>query len=191
MVAISRWGLVLGALAMSNMVFASGPKFQEKSVQDADYYSFNNDEIVLFAHAKMLHAIDQANLSAGKCDEKRMKTTVPARTLPEVILSKREWGVALTYLSAKAMTRCGEEALNRAFITFVRFKNVEKALLGSNKMNTDPYSMELICCMSERGKLETELQYLKIDSKIRQILEETPALKEPFNPILTLEAMGR
>ncbi|MDH4275514.1 MAG: hypothetical protein OEW08_10780 [Gammaproteobacteria bacterium] len=186
MVAVIRRFAIILVVTASCAIVAS----ERKEDANSDYYNFGNEEIVLLAHTKMLRAIDKANLKSAICDEKRMETTVSARVLPSLPLSKRDWGVAFTYLAAKAMTRCDEDAVNKAFMAFARFKNIEKALMGDKILNTGFYSMELLCCLAERGKLETELQYMKIDAKIRETLEAIPELNEPFNPILTIEAMG-
>ena len=41
----------------------------------------------------------------------------------------------------------------------------------------------------EYKSLENEVFYLKIDKKVRIILEKNVALKKPFDPIKTLDAL--
>ena len=143
-------------------------------------------DVLALSAKKMEHAIAALNVKIQTCDdEKRMKTTVPAKLLGSVSLSNKEWGTALLHLSTRATERCIGSAWGDALAAFAQFKFIEKKLTGKNTIDTSPYDFETLCCVSEMGKLQTELEYLKINAKVRQQLEAIPALHEPFNPIST------
>ncbi|MEK6750389.1 MAG: hypothetical protein AABY83_14515 [Pseudomonadota bacterium] len=190
MVAVIKILIAFVALTLPSVNSAGEPKDNTKNAQGTDSSNIRNEEVVFLAHAKALRALEKLEVRSAVCGEKMMETKVPIRILPTLPLSKREWGTVFTHLAAKAMGRCEEDAVNKAFMAFARFKNFEKAIMGDKILNTGFYSMELLCCLAERGKLETELHYMKIDGKIRETLEAIPELNEPFNPILTIEAMG-
>lgn len=146
----------------------------------------NNNEILEAAEKKMRQAIAVLEKKIADCDDNgRMKTILPRHAIPAIPLSDQEWDTALTHLSTKAVDRCIGHAWSEALMAFTQFKNFEKQLTGVNVIDTSPYTLELLCCASELGKLKTELEYQKIEPKIRQVLEGIPELAKPFNPIAT------
>jgi len=152
-------------------------------------------ELVQFAYAKMTQALEEADSKVGVCMEKEKNTILPPQVFPKLPLSKSEWGSALVYLSFKAQTRCEENSLANAVLAFSQFKTIEKEMTGKNSPDVYPagrykYEFETLCCGSLKTELRTEMEYKKIDPKIRQTLESIPEFKQPFNPIAALKTLG-
>lgn len=152
-----------------------------------------DEEILQFAHERMKRTVAHLEQKILDCnDNKGMKTVIPPHVLPTLPLSTREWGTALAHLSFKATKNCeGNAAWGDALMALTQFIDIEKQLTGANTTDVSPYTVELLCCIGERGSIETELRYRKIPPEIRQKLESIPELNQPFNPIKTFEAMRR
>ncbi len=155
----------------------------------------NGEQMVQFAYVKMIQAIQEADSKISVCMEKEKKTILPPQVFPKLPLSKSEWGSALGYLRFKANTRCEENSLANAVMAFSQFKMIEKKITGKNAADVYPagpykYEFETLCCGSLETELRTEIEYKKIDPKIRQTLESIHELKQPFNPIAALKALG-
>lgn len=149
-----------------------------------------NDEVVQLVYEKMNHAILQAETKIGACLDKEQKTILPSQVFPKLPLSNDEWKSAITYLSFKALDQCQENILASALMAFSRFKVIEKKLTGKNTKDTNQYKLEDLCCGALETEIRAEINYKKIDPKVRQTLESIPELNQPFNPIAALKGLG-
>lgn len=155
----------------------------------------NGEELVQFAYAKMIQALQEAESKVGICMDREKNTILPPQVFPKLPLSKSEWGAALGYLRFRANTRCEENSLANAVLAFSQFKMIEKKITGKNAADVYPagpykYEFETLCCGSLKTELITEIEYKKIDPKIRQTLESIPELSEPFNVIAAMKTLG-
>lgn len=186
MAAVTKSWVVLCALAVGCAAPARSVRQKDPTVR----YSYTT-EVVELAHEKWTEALAKLEKKVDACGNERMKTVIPSQVLPALPLSDREWEMALAHLSIKATDRCEGNLWGDAVLAYTRFRDFEKQVTGGNAIDTGYYNLELLCCMSVFGSMEIELEYKKIDSKIRQTLESIPELNQPFNPIRTREAMGR
>lgn len=155
----------------------------------------DGENLVRFAYEKMNQAILEANTKIGACMEKGKNTILPPQVFPKLPLSKREWGSALGYLSFRASTRCEENSSANTVMAFTQFKVLEKEMAGKNAADVYPassyqYELEDLCCIALKTNLRTEIEYKKIDPKIRQTLESIPELSQPFNPLAAMKTLG-
>ena len=186
MAAATKVSVVLCAL----IVGCAAPAVSVRQKDPTDRYSYTT-EVVQLAYEKWTDALADLEKKVGACGDERMKTVIPSQVLPVFPLSDFEWGTALTHLSAKAMNHCVGNLWGDALLTYTRFRDFEKQVTGDNAVDTGYYDVELLCCMSVFGQMETELEYRKIDPTIRQMLESIPELNQPFHPVKTFEAMRR
>lgn len=160
--------------------------------KDAAVQSEYPVEAVQLARERMQETFVKLEEKIRACDDGlRTTTVVSPQVIPKLPLSEREWGTALAHLSNQATARCEGDAWGEALLAYTRFRDFEKRTTGGNAIDTSPYNLEMLCCIGELGKLETELEYRKIAPEIRQQLETIPELNRPFNPIKTFEAMRR
>lgn len=187
MAAATKISVVLCALIVS---CAAPPAASLRQKDPTVRYSYTT-EVVQLAYEKWTEALAKLEKKVDICGNERKKTVIPLQALPVLPLSDFEWGTALTHLSAKAMNRCVGNLWGDALLAYTRFRDFEKQVTGGNTVDTGYYDLELLCCMSVFGQMETELEYRKIDPAIRQTLESIPELSQPFNPIYTREAMSQ
>lgn len=186
MAAVTKTLVVLCALIVGCAVPATSLRQKDPTVR----YSYTT-EVVQLAYEKWTDALAELEKKVDACGNERKKTVIPSQALPVLPLSHFEWGVALTHLSARAMNRCVGNLVGDALLAYTRFRDFEKQVTGGNAVDTGDFDVELLCCMSVFGQMETELEYKKIDPKIRQTLESIPELNQPFHPIHTQEAMSQ
>jgi len=173
MAAATKISVVLCALIVS---CAAPPAVSLRQKDPTVRYSYTT-EVVQLAYEKWTEALAKLEKKVDICGNERKKTVIPLQ--------------ALTHLSAKAMNRCVGNLWGDALLAYTRFRDFEKQVTGGNAVDTGYYDLELLCCMSVFGQMETELEYRKIDPAIRQTLESIPELSQPFNPIYTREAMSQ
>ena len=186
MAAVTKTMVVLCALIVGCAAPAASVRQKDPTVR----YSYTT-EVVQLAYEKWTEALATLEKKVEACSGKERKTVIPSQVLPVLPLSDFEWGTALTHLSARAMNRCEGNLLGDALLAYTRFRDFEKQVTGGNTVDTGDFDVELLCCMSVFGQMETELEYRKIDPTIRQMLESIPELNQPFHPVKTLEAMRR
>ena len=186
MAAATKTWVVLCAL----VVGCAGPAVSVRQKDPTVRYSYTT-EVVQLAYEKWTEALAQLEKKIGACGDERIKTIIPSQVLPTLPLSDGDWGTALTHLSAKAMNRCVGNLWGDALLAYTRFRDFEKQVTGGNAVDTGDYDLELLCCMSVFGQMETELEYRKIDPAVRQTLESIPELNQSFHPVKTFEAMRR
>ncbi len=174
----------------SLVVGCAAPSVSVRQKDPTVRYSYTT-EVVQLAHEKWTEALTKLEKKVDACGNERMKTVIPSHVLPALPLSEGDWGTALTHLSAKTMNRCVGNLWGEALLAYSRFRDIEKQVTGGNAIDTGYYNEYLLCCASEFGQMETELEYKKIDPKFRQTLESIPELNQPFNPIYTRDAMKR
>jgi len=172
------------------VVGCAGPAVSVRQKDPTVRYSYTT-EVVQLAYEKWTDALADLEKKVGACGNERMKTVIPSQVLPALPLSDREWEMALAHLSIKALNRCVGGLRGEALLAYSRFRDFEKQVTGGNAIDTGPYNVELLCCMSVFGSMEIELEYQKIDPKIRPTLENIPELNQPFNSIKTFDAMRR
>jgi len=186
MAAVTKTWVALCAL----IVGCAAPELSVRQKDPTVRYSYTT-EVVELALEKMQDVLATLEKKVDACGNERMKTVIPPQVLPALPLSDREWEMAMAHLSIKAMDDCVGRLRGDAVLAYTRFRDFEKQVTGGNAIDTGYYNLELLCCMSVFGSMEIELEYKKIDPKIRQTLESIPELRQPFNPIRTRDAMGR
>lgn len=127
--------------------------------------------------------------------EREKNTVLPAHIFPKLSLSEDKWRAALAYLRAAALDRCVDNTLAVAVMAYNQFRFIENQKTGKNAANVFPkntyeYELEDLCCEVLERKLRIELEYGKIEPKVKQTLESISELQHPFNAVSALKSLG-
>ncbi len=148
------------------------------------------NQVINLAYTNMLATIEKLNKKIDKCEKLERETILDPELLRPLPLTDQQFRMVLVYFRSLAEEKChGAELWAKAFMEFSQFKYIEKYYKEKNLIKTE-YNLEVICCIASQSRLESELKYREIPSKIRDALEKIPGLKKPFNLFDAIEKMG-
>lgn len=157
--------------------------------QDYEPLTDEEKETLAFALEQANAAIAVLGTRVRECSEARQGKVLDPVLFKGVSLTEEEWTNALSVLYHRAEGRCLDQGgvHHRALVAIMQFKATEKSRTGKNATQT--HNPDLICCISGMFLSRNEMQYSKLDVKVRRRLEAIHGINEPFDLGRTVDAL--